>query len=645
MREGRERLVIVCIGLIAVTMAAYWSVVTCSFVNFDDKGYVYGNQYVLNGLSWAGWKYAWTSIVVGNWQPVTMLSLEIDGSFWGLNPTGYHVTNLLLHVVNSVLLFFVLREMTQSVSCGAFVAALFALHPMHVESVAWISERKDVLSTFFLLLTIAAYLQYAKRPSWLWYLVVAVLYGIGLLAKPMLVTLPILLLLLDGWPLNRIDWSISKFVDNRFPRRSLKFLICEKLPLLGMALADGLMAIAAQGNATIAISGLTLDVRIAHAFYAYCWYLQKTFVPTGLTIFYPHPERTLSWLSVGIGALIVVGITGFVLRKIRSKPHLLFGWAWFVIALLPVIGLLQVGMQAYADRYVYVPHIGLFLAVIWEVQSWTARSNAARIVGAIVMACVLIVCGFLTNRQVGYWKDSEALWNHALEVVPDNHLAHFGLGDFLSAEGKYEQAIEHLELGVKSKRPDAPDAYCNWGRCLLALDRPAEAEQKFREALKIDGFHEVSLEELSKLLVKQNRHAEAARVAAHHEKALASHANKKLGDYTAEVQLGLVQARQGNIKQAAVHFEKAVRLAPHSAAALNNLASAQFDLQQYQEAKSNFLKALERNNELAGAHYNLAIILESEKDVAGAKKHFAEAYRIDPNDAEAKQHLERLSKQ
>ncbi len=637
------RIAVVCVGLMVATVATYWPVATYSFVNFDDKEYVYGNPQVLAGLTWPGWVSAWTSFVCGNWQPITVLSLELDGSLCGRTAAGFHATNLVFHTANVLLLFIVLWRMTNSICRSACVAAFFALHPLHVESVAWISERKDVLSTFFLLLTMWAYVAYVSRPSVLRYISVLLQLVLGLLAKPMLVTLPILLLLLDYWPLNRVDWSIRPADDGRFPRQSLRWLILEKLPLFGLALASGLITIVAQGDATKSLPDLTFDVRFAHQFYAYIWYLQKTFVPTGLVAFYPHPERTLSWLSVGIGVLVVGGISAWVLWRRVKQPYLIVGWAWFVIALLPVIGLLQVGSQAYADRYAYVPHIGLFVMIVWEVHSWVAGSQAGRIVGCVVVALSLVACGWLTHVQIAYWTNSETLWTHALEIIPENGTAHFGLGEYLRMEGEYERAIKHFELGLPLKRSGVADAYCSWGRCLIGLDRPAEAEQKLLAALKINPYHEVALDELSKLLAKQGRHTEVAQVAEQYDKAIARRATENSNDYAVEVHLGLKQIRKGNIKQAAVHFEKAVQLAPQSAAARNNLASAQLDLKQVKAAKASFLKAVELNSELAGAHFSLAEILEAEGDFSGAKSHFAEVVRIDPNDAEAKQRLARLS--
>ena len=367
-------------GLLAtVTFIAYHSAIFCEFVSLDDPEYVYRNPRVMNGLSLQGFWYAWTSFEHSNWHPVTWLSYELDGSFWHGQPMGYHITNIVLHAVDVVLLFLVLKRLTGQRGCSAAVAAIFALHPLHVESVAWISERKDVLSLFFMLLTIWCYQTYAERPNLFRYLTVVLFFILGLLAKPMLVTLPILLLLLDYWPLQRFNLIFLNSKATRTDRRrAVRRIVLEKFPLLVIAFADGLMTLAAQKNAGKVLGILPIEVRIANTFNAYTWYLQKTFWPTNLIVFYPHPERDLSWAAIAIGVFVVSSITLISLLVMRQKPYFLVGWFWFLISLLPVIGLNQVGGQAYADRYSYIPHIGLFILVVWEVHSWFSPTATGR---------------------------------------------------------------------------------------------------------------------------------------------------------------------------------------------------------------------------------------------------------------------------
>jgi tetratricopeptide (TPR) repeat protein len=607
--------------------------------------YVSENSHVLSGLSIDGLRWALTSFHASNWHPLTWLSFQLDASVWGRNPAGYHATNLLFHSVNVVLLFVVIHQLSNSVYRSACVAAIFAIHPLHVESVAWVTERKDVLSTFFLLLTLLAYTCYSTRPSVNRYLLVLVLYAFGLMAKPMLVTLPILMLLLDVWPLSRVVGSSSPLPGARFPRKPVWFLVVEKIPLLCLAFTDGLLTIRAQRDVVRYMIDLTFDTRLANMFNAYGWYVKKTFVPTNLTIFYPHPERDLSWALVGIGVIVFVLISGWVLWQRRTRPHLLFGWTWFVVALLPVIGLMQVGTQAYADRYAYIPHIGLLIAIVWELHARFVSTKTGRILGGVIFVAALVACGMLTRNQIGYWKNTEALWTHALDVDPNNGAAHAHLADVQIGKLDYEGALVHIERGMSLKRSGyVANGYCVWGRTLLSLNRPEEAEQKFLAALKVDRNNEGALDELAKLFRKQGRHVEADQVAQRHAQIMSRNAKKRPDSAASQMDLGLIQARQGNLQQAIVHFENAIRLAPQSAPAYFNLAYAQMDLKLFREAKSNLLKALELNPDLAVAHVSIADILESEKDIAGAKKHFAEALRIKPDDLEAKQGLDRLSK-
>jgi protein O-mannosyl-transferase len=391
-----------------------------------------------------------------------------------------------------------------------------------------------------------------------------------------------------------------------------------------------------------------LDARIANMFRAYCWYLQKTFIPTGLTVFYPHPEQTLSWVLVAMSTLVICGLTAAMLWRGRNRPHLLVGWAWFVVALLPVIGLLQVGSQAYADRYAYIPHMGLFVAIVWEARAWLANFPGGDTICRLAAVVAIAACGFMTHNQVGYWKNSGTLWNHALDMIPESSLAHAHLGDLFLREGDYEQAIRHIELSLRSKRPDdrsplIANAYFNWGRSLEALNRLPEAEEKLIAALKIDPNHLVALDELEKLLKKQGRYAEADKVSTQHAQAAKLKTKQKPDDAVAQLNLGLAMARQGNFREAVKYFEKAVQLAPQSADAHNNLGQAEADLRNYKAAKIHLLKAIELDPKMAVAHRTLGEIFEADNDVVSAKKHFLEAVRINPADVIARQHLDRLA--
>lgn len=643
-RSGWSRSALIGIGLVVITVATYGRVVECNFVNFDDIDYVISNFGLLAHFDSASWNYFWTHLVSNNWHPLTMFSLSVDAHLWGLNPAGYHATNVLLHALNALLLFLILQKLTGARLRSAAVAALFALHPLHVESVAWISERKDVLCAMFLLLTVAAYIRYAAKPSLSRYGFVLVLMMLGLLSKPMLVTLPILLLLLDAWPLNRIERISLTGEPDRFPKRTWQQLALEKIPLLALSLIDGMITIYAQKSARNVLPNLGIGIRLANTFDACFWYLQKTLLPVNLTILYPHPENNISRVNVAFGFIVFVAITFIAVRFAKTKPHLFVGWGWFVIALLPVIGLIQVGGQAYADRYVYIPHMGLFVAIVWEVGGWISGNQTARKLCAVAFALIIGTCGVLSHVQVGHWKNSGTLWAHALDVIPENGQAHISLGDYLLVTGEFEKAREHIERGLQLTDQYSTTAYCDWGMALIRLNRPAEAEQKLRACLKLDPNHAPALGELIKLLVKQHRVEEAAEFSARYDKLVTRQGPGPDQDYKREVDLGLRRIREGKLAEARLHFERATQMAPYSAAAFNNLANAQMELQELPAAKQNFLKALELNPELSVAHFNLAVILEHDRDREGARQHYAEAYRINPQDLEAKQHAERLSK-
>lgn len=644
----RRSKLLICVIILIATLAAYWNVWSYDFISYDDPRYVSRNRIVQEGLSWDGWWYAWTEIF-GSWNPLTWLSLELDGTFWGGNPAGYHITNLVLHVANALLLFLILNRLTGSLYRSACVAMFFAIHPLHVESVAWISERKDVLSTAFLLLTVWAYAHYAARPSAGRYWTVLILFACGLLAKPMLVTLPVLLLLLDYWPLNRAALQPPDSGDSRCPKRSIRALVLEKIPLLAMSFADGLVTLLAQEEAYGKLQQTGLLGRFWHMFHAYTWYLQKTFVPTDLILVYPHPEQGLSWSQIAIGVVVVIGISIWVIWRAKVAPFLIMGWGWFVISALPVIGLIQVGIQAYADRYSYIPHLGLLVAIVWQCHAWFGRSRPRRIASAVVAIAAMIGCGVLTHRQVGYWKNSEVLWTHVLDVSPDNYVAHDHLGSLRYSQGDFQRASEHMQRTLRNKEMKRfADVYYNLGICFVALNRFDEAESRFQQALKVDRNHDGALSEYAKLLHKLGRHAEAAPLEAQYAnllrvQQLAGQAEQNPDSESSQLILGYRRVLLGNYAAAIPHFEKAIHFEPNSAAAYANLGLCQAKLKRFTEARKNLLRGLELDPNSAAAHAGLAELLESEGDLAGAKQHYEESLRLNPLDAATKERLERLT--
>jgi hypothetical protein len=456
--------------LSVATLAVFAQVVGFDFVDYDDNLYVTANPHVQEGLTPAGVRWAFTTFAAANWHPLTWISLMLDWSIGGPGPRVFHLTNLILHLANTLLLFLVLDRMTGRRWPSAVTAALFAIHPLHVESVAWIAERKDVLSTLFMLLTLLAYAGFVERPGLVRRLAVVFLFALGLLAKPMLVTLPVLLLMLDAWPLRRQE-----------PWRRL---VLEKAPLLALSIATGVVTFVAQrqGGTVGSMTLYPLGVRVANAVVATATYLGKTIWPTRLAAFYPHPGASLAAWEVAGSALVLAGLTLWTIRVRRSRPYLLFGWAWYLVTLAPVAGIVQVGWQARADRYTYIPLIGIFLGVVWFVSDRFADRPALLSSAA---SAALVMLGIGAFVQAGYWRDSETLFTHALAVTDNNAVAHNNLGTALLRRGLPSQAEEHFAEAVRID-PSFADAHSNLGVALGRQGGIDEAILEFRRALDLD---------------------------------------------------------------------------------------------------------------------------------------------------------------
>lgn len=463
----------ICVALAVVTVAAYLRVLGAICVVLDDGDYLFRNPMVLDGLKLHRVAEAFTVFHSGNWHPLTWISHMTDCQIYGPNPMGHHLTSLLFHVANAILLFLVLTKTTGYIWRSAFVAALFALHPLHVESVAWISERKDVLSTFFWMLTMLAYASYTRRRGAARYALVIVCFGLGLMSKPMLVSLPIVLLLLDIWPLGRADlrWR----------------LIWEKAPLFAMSAGSCAVTMLAQrsGGAVVTLDALPLSIRIANAAIAYTGYIQKMLWPSGLTVLYPHPLHNLPmWWAAASGVIIALA-TYVSVRSHTARPYLTVGWLWYVITLVPVIGIVQVGSQSMADRYTYVPLTGLFLVIAWGVPDLLAGRARALLKPAVAAASiVLAVLASCTWVQAGFWRDSDALFGHAVKVTPDNLLAYLCLGEGLNHQRRYEEAKNVLEKAVQID-PSDPTAHLDLGIALSHLGKPREAIAEYQAALQL----------------------------------------------------------------------------------------------------------------------------------------------------------------
>jgi tetratricopeptide (TPR) repeat protein len=454
---SRRLIRVICALLFVTTLSLYGRVIRHPFTNFDDGLYVTENQHVGAGLSVHTIVWALTATDAANWHPLTWLSHALDSQLYGMNAGGHHISSALLHALNAVLLFLLLARATGSTARSAVVAALFAFHPLNVESVAWIAERKNVLSMFFFLLALGAYGWYVLRPNWKRYAIVAILFAMGLASKPMVITLPCVLLLLDHWPLHRVrGWEEPSM---NFPVAQVTWpqLIVEKIPLLAFSAASAIITVIAQrsGSAVVAFGDLPFRVRAQNALYSYGLYLVKLFWPVHLAIFYPHPYPLgkLTFARVALSAAFLIAVTLWVwLERIR-RPYLVTGWLWFVGTMVPVIGLIQVGEQGMADRYIYLPAIGFFLMLVWSASDW-AEERALRFgTVAAVTATVLALLFVLSFRQIGFWRSNYDLWAHTLDVTQDNYIADDKMGDLLMRQGRPE-AINYYEAAAKIERFD-----------------------------------------------------------------------------------------------------------------------------------------------------------------------------------------------
>jgi protein O-mannosyl-transferase len=477
---------LICLTLALVTLAVFYQVHSFNFINIDDNVYVSENPNIQNGLTLNALKWAFTTGYASFWHPLTWLSLMLDQQVSGPGPAGFHITNLLLHLANTLLLFIVLKKMTNALWQSAFVAALFALHPLHVESVAWIAERKDVLSTLFWLLTMLAYAQYVKKPDIIRYLLTVLVFVLGMMAKPMLVTLPFVFLLLDYWPLNRIK---------HFDKQVLYRLVLEKIPFIILSAVASAIAYYVQQSAGAlpTFSGFPLKYRIYNAFISYVIYIEKLFYPAGLSIFYPHLGQNVSVVYALISAGILLAATVLVVLYAKNHRYLFTGWFWYLGTLIPVIGLVQVGSHAMADRYSYITLTGLFIIIAWGLpdllRKWTSTSSVEspyrKTAIWISSILVLIILTALTYFQTRYWKDSITLYQHALDVTENNYVIHFTITQPLLDQGRIEDAIRHSSEAVRIK-PDYADAVNALGASLYKAGKIDEAISHCQRALEID---------------------------------------------------------------------------------------------------------------------------------------------------------------
>ena len=517
-RTTVRRQLLICLVLAASALIPYVQVKDYAFITFDDDMYVTANPVVRAGLTWPGVKWAFTARHSSNWHPVTWLSHMLDCHLFGLRPGRHHLVNVAFHLANTILLFLFWDWVTGALWPSALVAALFALHPLHVESVAWVAERKDVLSTFFWLGTILAYAGYVLAPSWRRYLLLLLCFTLGLLAKPMLVTLPFVLLLLDYWPLGRLPGQTANLAEAGVPppRPSIWVywpLLKEKLPLFALAGLSCLMTMLAQrgSGAVMPLAIRPMGSRIANALVAYVHYVVKLFWPFPMVFFYQLAPVSW-WLAAGAG-LALLAVSAFIVYGARRWPYLLVGWLWYLGTLVPVIGIIQVGGQAMADRYTYVPFIGLFVMLAWGVSAAATAWRHRRILLSIGAAAALLACLWSTWVQVGYWRNSETLFNHALKIDPTNYMAYHHLGMALYGEGKVNQAIDMYQKTL-AVAPEYPSAYNNLAIVYAEQGRYHEAVPLFKAAIRLTPNNISFYRNLALAYQKQGKIAEAEGVQA-----------------------------------------------------------------------------------------------------------------------------------
>jgi protein O-mannosyl-transferase len=697
--------ILICLFLVVATTILYWQVGSFEFVRYDDDKYVMENPVVRNGLSLEGIRWAFSSFEEHNWHPLTWLTHMLDVQWFGLDAGRHHQVNLFFHILNTLILFIVLRRMTGGLWKSAFVAALFALHPLHVESVAWIAERKDLLSAFFFLLALLAYERYTSKKGPWNYLLVVMLFVLGLLSKPMVVTLPFVLLLLDFWPLGRFQaWApedstsaeetAGKGIVTWIKINRLLFL--EKIPLLVLSVASCIVTIDAQRGAMKALEAVPLGARVLNAIVAYAEYVYRCFVPFDLAVLYPY--RSVSAGQVLAAALLLAAITALVVYR-RKTRALMVGWFWYLGTLVPVIGLVQVGVQASADRYTYIPFIGLFILLTWLAGDVSARLPYRAAVLATAALLILVGLSAATVSQTRYWVNSEALFEHALQATKDNYVVHSNFGAWLAGQGRMEEAVRQYQEALRIK-PDDGDARYNLANMLvrqakypeaiaqyrevlrtvpdhvmarnnLALclvqtgNRPAAIEQ-FREILRLEPGFEAARQNLTMLLAAEEKIKRPSRElpapgpadgAAVEENMRRGQEAVRRGDLdgaiahfrgavrgnpdlpAARIGLGLALAYKGEIDEAIRQFRAALKLEPNNAEVQNSLGVALMQKGQLDEAQVHLQKSIKINPAFSKPHNSLGVVLARKGKLDEAIEQFREALRIDPSNPDAQKNL------
>lgn len=564
-KKYKLQYLIVAAILVLVTSAAYEPVRNCEFVDYDDDVYVTANSNVNKGLNWDSVRWAFTEPYIANWHSLTWLSHMVDCQIFGLEPQGHHLVSLLIHIANVLLLFFILAAMTRSIWPSAFVAVIFAIHPLHVESVAWIAERKDVLSTLFFLLTVAAYIRYTSHPSIRRYILIVVFFILGILSKSMVITLPFVLLLLDYWPLNRLEFEPGR-IKHSFAK--LKQLVIEKIPLFLLSAACGVITYLVQKSAGAMkpTDIVAPAARLSNAMVSYLRYIGKILYPHDLAALYPFPAGGMPLWQGVVAFLILILITAGVIYLARKRRYLATGWFWYVGTLMPVIGLVQIGAQSMADRYTYLPLIGFSIMFVWPIAEFVTRRKYLKVSAAVLAAVIIAAMILSTRTQIGYWKDSLTLFSHAVKVTQNNFIMHNNLGSVLQKHGQPEEALIEYEKAIEINK--------SYHRAILNKAKALRDMNKLEEAAVI--FQQV--------------------------------ADTAKNPYDPYFNLGLTYNKLGNYKIAIEYLQKALRIYPNKSEAVYQLALALARSGEYDDALIEFEHALELAPDWPEVHYNLAAI-------------------------------------
>jgi tetratricopeptide (TPR) repeat protein len=598
--------------LVAITWIAFGRCIGHPFLNYDDQIYVYDNPHVVTGLNPANVAYAFTTFDVGNWHPITWLSLQLDGQIWAGNALGYHLTNVLLHAATVVVLFFALRRLTGARERSFWVAALFAIHPLRVESVAWVAERKDVLSGLMWMLGLLAYARYIECPGWKRYLLVVLALAVGLMSKPMLVTFPCVLLLLDWWPLRRSSVGWLRLVTEKW----LLFLV--------VAIGCVITLIAqAEGKAIGSLTDYPLLVRLENAVVAYADYLGKIFWPVDLAVLYPHRGASVEAWKVGLAGVVLSSITIWAWRRKQQQPYLMVGWLWYVGTLVPVIGIVQVGVQAMADRYTYIPQIGVLLMLVWGLAD-ALSIHCPAVVGRVAGAAAIAVLMVVTLIQAGHWQNGMTLWEHTLAHSQNNAVAHYGYGVLLDRADRLDEAIEQFRAAVAIDPQDPWKVEPTIGELLVRRGRLDEALRHCENLIERQPNNELAHHALG--LVHKNR-GNLPEAISHYEAAL------RLGMDNAKIHndMAVALAQSGQHARAVEHFREAWRLDPKHPGIPENLGLVLLQSDQAKEAVEWLNQAVQMRPGEALAHFRLAYALNAAGRSAEARAEYRVALSLDPN--------------